>query len=82
MSNLELDKKIRDTFHEYAIDKSLIRRLGVSGDDRHVPSYVLDWIVTLQSQAGPNTTTLQKSVQDFIHKHLPAKGEKDASSSN
>jgi ATP-dependent Lon protease len=77
MSDADLDRKIRDTFHEYAVDKALIRRLGVSGDDRHVPSYVMDWIVTLNSKDNGNTTVLQKSVQEFIRKHLPAKGEKE-----
>ena len=73
-----LDLKIRDTFGEFAVDKGLIRRLGVSGDDRHIPSYVMDWIVTLKSRGGASsTTTLQKSVQEFVEKHLPAKGEKE-----
>ena len=34
-----LDDKIRSAFGEFAVDKGLIRRMGVSGDDRHVPSY-------------------------------------------
>src|SRR5438067_12258219 len=76
MTTMTLDEKIRTVFGEFAIDKGLIRRLGVSGDDRHVPSYVMDWIVTHTSRGGTITSTLQRSVQEFIQKHLPAKGDK------
>lgn len=72
-----LDQKIRDVFGEFAIDKGLVRRLGLSGDDRHVPSYVMDWIITRKSEGGASTQTLQRSVQEFIQNHLPAKGEKE-----
>src|SRR5262245_63469160 len=77
MTTTTLDKKIRTVFGEFAVDKGLIRRLGVSGDDRHVPSYVMDWIVTHTSRGGASTSTLQRAVQEFILKHLPAKGDKD-----
>src|SRR5688500_8103708 len=77
MSNTQLDQKIREVFGEFAVDKALVRRLGLSGDDRHVPSYVMDWIITRKSQGGVSTQTLQQSVQEFIHNHLPAKGEKE-----
>lgn len=77
MSSNGLDEKIRTVFGEFAIDKSLIRRLGVSGDDRHIPSYVMDWIVTHKAKGAPTTSTLQKAVQEFIQRHLPAKGEKE-----
>ena len=46
MTSTSLDDKIRAAFGEFAVDKGLIRRMGVAGDDRHVPSYVMDWIVT------------------------------------
>jgi ATP-dependent Lon protease len=72
-----LDEKIRTVFGEFAVDKGLIRRLGVSGDDRHVPSYVMDWIVTHTSRGGATTSTLHRAVQEFIQKHLPAKGDKE-----
>lgn len=71
-----LDDKIRDVFQEFAIDKGLIQRMGISGDDRHVPSYVMDWIVTRKSSGNATTGTLQQQVQDFIQAHLPAKGDK------
>jgi ATP-dependent Lon protease len=77
MAVTSLDSKIRDVFQDFAIDKGLLRRLGVSGDDRHVPSYVMDWIVTYASRGKGTTTSLQKEVEDFVQKHLPAKGEKE-----
>lgn len=54
------DEKIRDVFQEFAIDKALIRRMGISGDDRHIPSYVMDWIVTRKSGGDGSTTTIQQ----------------------
>lgn len=72
-----LDTKIREVFGEYAVDKGLIRRLGFSGDDRHVPSYVMDWIVTLKSKSSDSTASLERSVQEFIAAYLPAKGDKE-----
>ena len=69
MSSNGLDEKIRTVFGEFAIDKSLIRRLGVSGDDRHIPSYVMDWIVTHKAKGAPTTATLQKAVQDTMDRH-------------
>lgn len=72
-----LDEKIRDVFQEFAIDKAQIRRMGISGDDRHIPSYVMDWIVTRSSSGDGSTTTIKQQVQDFIQAHLPAKGDKD-----
>jgi len=77
MAESQLDAKIREVFKEFAIDKGLVRRLGVSGDDRHVPSYVLDWIVTLKNKAGSSTTSLQREIENFVQQHLPAKGEKE-----
>jgi ATP-dependent Lon protease len=77
MAASPLDNKVREVFGDFAVDKELIRRLGVSGDDRHVPSYVMDWIVTYSSQGGSTTTTLQREVEQFVQKHLPAKGEKE-----
>lgn len=71
------DEKVRDVFREFAIDKALIRRMGISGDDRHVPSYVMDWIVTRKSGGDGSTTMIQQQVQDFIQAHLPAKGDKE-----
>jgi len=71
-----LDEKVRDVFQEFAIDKGLIRRMGISGDDRHIPSYVMDWIVTRKSSGNVTTGTLQQQVQDFIQAHLPTKGDK------
>ena len=75
-SSQALNDKIRDVFQEFAIDKGQIQRMGISGDDRHVPSYVMDWIVTRKSKGGATTGTLQQQVQDFIKAHLPAKGDK------
>ncbi len=72
-----LDDKIRSAFGEFAVDKGLIRRMGVSGDDRHVPSYVMDWIVTYTAKTQKTTSSLERAVQEFIAKHLPAKGEKE-----
>ena len=72
-----LDDKIRSVFGEFAVDKGLIRRMGVSGDDRHVPSYVMDWIVTYTAKTQNTTSSLERAVQEFIAKHLPAKGEKE-----
>ncbi|HBJ34342.1 MAG TPA: BREX system Lon protease-like protein BrxL [Planctomycetaceae bacterium] len=71
------DEKVRDVFQEFAIDKALTRRMGISGDDRHVPSYVMDWIVTRKSRGSGSTGTLQQQVQEFIKAHLPAKGDKE-----
>jgi ATP-dependent Lon protease len=72
------DKKILETFKEFAIDKGLITRLGLSRDDRHIPSYVMDWIVTFtSSKVGTHTGRLRDAVVDFIKKHLPSKGEKE-----
>lgn len=79
MNKQDLDQKILDTFKEFAIDKGLITRLGLSRDDRHIPSYVMDWIVTFaQSKVGTNTGRLRETVVDFIKKHLPSKGEKES----
>lgn len=71
-----LDDKIRTTFGDFAVDKGLIGRLGIAGDDRHVPSYVMDWIVTRLSSSTTETTNLRKAVGDFVQKYLPAKGDK------
>lgn len=76
-NSASFDKKVRDVFQEFAIDKALIRRMGISGDDRHVPSYVMDWIVTRKSGGNGSTGTLQQQVQEFIQAHLPAKGDKE-----
>jgi ATP-dependent Lon protease len=72
-----LDEKIQEVFGEYAIDKSLGSRLGFSGDDRHIPSYVMDWIVTRHAKQNDSSTTLRQNVANFIQEHLPAKGEKE-----
>lgn len=77
MTSTTLDDKIRSAFGEFAVDKGLIRRMGVSGDDRHVPSYVMDWIVTYTAKTQKTTSSLERAVQEFIAKHLPAKGEKE-----
>ena len=77
MKSTSLDEKIRSVFGEFAVDKGLIRRLGGSGDDRHVPSYVMDWIVTHNAKSQASTRTLERAVQDFIANHLPAKGDKE-----
>lgn len=77
MSKLSLNENIQSTFGELSIDKGLITRLGVSRDDRHVPSYVLDWIITYISKSHTSTSSIQRSVEDFIRSHLPAKGEKE-----
>jgi ATP-dependent Lon protease len=78
MITSDLDKKVLDTFKEFAIDKGLITRLGLSRDDRHIPSYVMDWIVTFTTnKVGMNTARLREAVVDFIKKHLPSKGEKE-----
>ena len=72
-----LDVKVRDVFGEFAIDKGLIRRMGISGDDRHVPSYVMDWIVTRKAHSSQSTATLEHEVRQFIQDHLPAKSDKE-----
>jgi len=77
MSTSTFDEKIRSTFGEFAIDKGLVRRLGGAGEDRHVPSYVMDWIVTRNVKPHQSTGAVEKAVQEFIAKHLPAKGEKE-----
>src|SRR5581483_6985142 len=78
MSTPDLDRKILDTFKEFAIDKGLLTRLGLSRDDRHIPSYVMDWVVTrAANKAGTNTGRLREEVLEFIQKHLPSKGEKE-----
>ena len=71
------DDKVRNVFGEFAIDKGLVHRMGISGDDRHVPSYVMDWIITHKSRSSSSTGTLEQQVQDFIQAHLPAKGDKE-----
>ena len=38
MNSTALDQKIANTFGEFAIDKGLTARLGLSRDDRHAPS--------------------------------------------
>lgn len=73
-----LDEKVKDVFREFAIDKGLISRMGISGDDRHVPSYVMDWIVTLKLTDTSETRVLEQEVQQFIQTHLPAKGDKES----
>ena len=78
MATPELDRKVLETFKEFAIDKGLITRLGLSRDDRHIPSYVMDWIVTFAAgKVGMHTGRLRDAVVDFIKKHLPSKGEKE-----
>ena len=59
-------------FGEFAVDKGLIQRMGVSGDDRHVPSYAMDWIVTYTAKTQKTTASLERAVQEFVAKHLPA----------
>ena len=76
-SSDNLNEKVKTVFGEFAIDKGLISRMGLSGDDRHVPSYVMDWIVTHKSNSSSSTGTLEQQVQEFIHAHLPAKGDKE-----
>ena len=73
----KINEKIKKVFGDYAIDKGLINRLGVSGDDRQIPSYVLDWIVTSCSKKNNGTTNLQSAITTFIKNHLPAKSEKE-----
>lgn len=73
----ELDNKIQRVFDEFAIDRGLVQRLGVSGDDRSIPNYVMDWIITRESKKSDGTTDLSKSVAKFISNHLPSKGEKE-----
>jgi len=53
-----------------------VQRLGVSGDDRHIPSYVMDWVITRESKSADGTTQLSESVAQFIKDHLPSKSEK------
>ena len=77
MSSTKLDNKIKAVFGDLSVDKGLIARLGLSRDDRHIPSYVMDWIVTRMSQNNDSTKSIQMSVEQFVQKHLPAKGEKD-----
>ncbi len=74
---IELDKKVQAVFGEVAIDRGLVQRLGVSGDGRHVPSYVMDWIVTRERNKADGTSQLSAAVAEFIKKHLPSKGEKE-----
>ena len=77
MSNSDFDQKIQDVFGEFAIDKGLVRRLGATGEDRHVPSYVMDWIVTHNAKSHQSTGSIEHAVRDFIAKHLPPKGDKE-----
>src|SRR5262245_65207074 len=77
MSDTSFDDKVMRVFGDFAIDKGLIKRLGISGDDRYIPSYVMDWIVTYKSKSGITPTKLQAEVREFIEKHLPAKGDKE-----
>jgi len=78
VTTTELDRKILDTFKEFAIHKGLITRLGLSRDDRHIPSYVMDWIVTFAAnKVGMQTGRLRDEVVEFIKKHLPSKVEKE-----
>ena len=77
MSNSAFDQKIQDVFGEFAIDKGLVRRLGATGEDRHVPSYVMDWIVTHNAKSHQSTGSIERAVRDFIAKHLPPKGDKE-----
>jgi len=73
----ELDQKVQEVFGDVAIDRGLVQRLGVSGDDRQIPSYVLDWIITREKTNSNGTTHLGESVAQFIRNHLPPKGEKE-----
>ncbi len=76
MGYSEFDRKIQEVFAEFAIDKGLVRRLGATGDDRHVPSYVMDWIVTHNAKAHQSTGAIEQAVRGFVAKHLPPKGDK------
>ncbi len=76
MGYSEFDQKIQEVFGEFAIDKGLVRRLGATGDDRHVPSYVMDWIVTHNAKAHQSTGAIEQAVRGFVAKHLPPKGDK------
>ena len=77
MDTTSLNQKIINNFGELSIDKRLIRRLGIAGDDRQIPSFVLDWIVTHLAKREKSTTNLQRSISNFIKEHLPSKNEKD-----
>ena len=76
-SNSAFDQRIQQAFGEFAIDRGLVRRLAGTGDDRHVPSYVMDWIVTHNAKSHESTGAIEQAVRDFIAKHLPPKGEKE-----
>ena len=78
MNSTALDQKIANTFGEFAIDKGLTARLGLSRDDRHVPSYVMDWIVTFNmKKQGMDTSRLQDAISEFVEQRLPPKGAKE-----
>ena len=72
MSTPELDRKILETFKEFAIDKGLITRLGLSRDDRHIPSYVMDWVVTFAAEQGGNEHGPASRCGRRLHPEAPA----------
>ncbi len=76
MNYSSFDRKIQEVFGEFAIDKGFVRRLTGTGDDRHVPSYVMDWIVTYNARSHQSTGSIERAVRGFIATHLPPKGDK------
>ncbi len=82
MSTSSFDEKIRSVFGEFAIDKGLVRRLG--GCWRRPACAVVRHGLDrdAQRQAATVHGAIEKAVQEFIAKHLPAKGEKKPSVSS
>ncbi len=78
MGDTALDRKIMTEFGAQAVDKRVAKQLGISGDDRHIPRYVLDWIVTYLSAQPDRASDLSARVAQFVSDHLPTKSEREA----
>ncbi len=76
MNKEQLDCKIRETFHELTIDKSLVRDLNIR-DKRTIPSFVEEWLISRFQGADKSNSDVYNDVTSFMSKHLPAKTEKE-----
>jgi ATP-dependent Lon protease len=69
------DTKLVGIFGDLVIDKRLVRQIDVRGS-RTIPSFVEEWLVTRFGGEGRSTEETKRQILDFVHKHLPAKTDK------
>lgn len=71
-----INEKIRESFRELTIDKSLVRSLGIR-DKQAIPSFVEEWLVSRYQDDNASNEDIERKITDFMSKHLPSKSEKE-----